>query len=556
VALIIGLVLGLLIGWVWWPVSWTNASIADLSPGQQAAYVGAVAEAYTLDGTQDAARHMQARLSPFGANTEEAVTNAIEYYRGLPEPDEVMVANLALLAIDLGVPVDAAMMAAAPGAVAEEAVVDAAAVDAAAVDAAAPAERSRASGILTWILAVILSIGLIGAGFYLLMRLRAPRDLTDSMKDIDDVSSPGSLQPVAGSKPSARTTAWGKGNKEPTAGAAAPQTLADDDDLSFEDEDEEEPAVRFNDASGDTGAPDADDDFAPAVPRYVSARDEAEIYAGYTGSSFDALADDEEETDDAEDDDFGANDEPPAQDGLPKSHDGAQQGHTQGGEALPANAPPVDINALTPPSWATVVSSEKGAPKGGGKGASNAQPGALPIAATEVASTGVAVANERSRAAPVSAPATSAPATKAIASFTLQYHAGVPDYIEAHNITDPATGKYLGECGMGVSGKNPVLHDDPNQVIALDVWMYDKLDPRENANSTRVLLCPYAMARNLAQAFGDGSGDGTLEARKGTRFGVDGRNLYLDGELQDVQYDANGVFRTAKVRLNVRPKQA
>ncbi len=109
---------------------------------------------------------------------------------------------------------------------------------------------------------------------------------------------------------------------------------------------------------------------------------------------------------------------------------------------------------------------------------------------------------------------------------------------------------------MCVSGKNPVLHDDPNQVIALEVWMYDKMDARDNADSTRVLLCPYAVSRNLAQAFGDGSGDGTLEARKGTRFQVDGKNLVLQGELQDVDYDSNGVFRTARVQLSVRSRSA
>ena len=224
VALIIGLVLGLLIGWVWWPVSWTNAAIVDLSPSQQAVYVGAVAEAYHFDGTQAATRRMEARLAPFGANTDEALTNAIEYYRGLSTPDEVMVANLALLATDLGIAVAAAMMAAEPGAAAAEPDVAAAL----AAEASATADKQGGAGIFTWILAVILSAGLIGAGFYLLMRLRAPRDLTDSMKD---PAAPGSLQPVAGgTAPATRTTSWGKGD----SGSAA--DAVDDDDLSFEDE--------------------------------------------------------------------------------------------------------------------------------------------------------------------------------------------------------------------------------------------------------------------------------------------------------------------------------
>lgn len=62
------------------------------------------------------------------------------------------------------------------------------------------------------------------------------------------------------------------------------------------------------------------------------------------------------------------------------------------------------------------------------------------------------------------------------------------------------------------------------------------------------------MAHNLAQAFGEGAGAATIEVCRVADFGVDGRNLYLEGELQDVDYDANGVFRTAKVHLNVLPK--
>ncbi len=308
VALIIGLVLGLLIGWVWWPVSWTNAGVADLSPAQQAAYVSAVAEAYRLDGTQDAAQSMQARLAPFGADVDEAVVNAIEYYRGLPVPDETAVATLSLLATDLNISVDAAMIAAAPGTTAEEALnpaVDGAAEETAA-EAAAPASRGRLAGILTWILAIILSAGLIGAGFYLLMRLRTPHDLTDSMKDPSTPSSPGSLQPVAGG--TSRTSAWGK-NGDSGASSAASIALADDDDLSFDDD--EEPAVRFSGASGDMGAPDADDELTSATPRYASARDDAESFSSYTGASFDAsneddaddpFADDDDPDDDLEDD--------------------------------------------------------------------------------------------------------------------------------------------------------------------------------------------------------------------------------------------------------------
>ena len=250
---------------------------------------------------------MEARLAPFGANTDEALTGAIEYYRSLPVPDEVMVANLALLATDLGIPVDAAMMASDPGAAPADAA-EAAPAEAAVADAAA-SDTGGGSGIFTWLLAVILSVALIGAGFYLLMRLRAPRDLTDAMKEPSAPVAPSAMQPVAGgTAPPARTTAWGR-NAGASSAAVTATAVAEDDDLSFDDDDAEEPAVRFSDASGDTGAPDADDDFNVATPRYASARADAESYAAYSGSSLDD-ADDANEAD-AEDTDAEDTDDDP-----------------------------------------------------------------------------------------------------------------------------------------------------------------------------------------------------------------------------------------------------
>ena len=144
-----------------------------------------------------------------------------------------------------------------------------------------------------------------------------------------------------------------------------------------------------------------------------------------------------------------------------------------------------------------------------------------------------------------------------IASYTCHYQAGLPDYIEAHNITDPATGRYIGECGMGVSSKNRALHSNPDQVIALEVWMYDKLDPRDNVNNTRVLLSEFAADRDYAQAFSrDKSGaTTTFVAERGTRFQLEGKNLILEGEILSADYDRDGIFTGAKVVLNVMARK-
>lgn len=59
---LLGLVLGLAIGWVWWPVEYYDTEIADLKETYQADYVAMVSDAYALTGDLDAARKYLSRL--------------------------------------------------------------------------------------------------------------------------------------------------------------------------------------------------------------------------------------------------------------------------------------------------------------------------------------------------------------------------------------------------------------------------------------------------------------------------------------------------------------
>ncbi len=186
-AALLGLLLGLLIGWVWWPVEWTNALVTDLAPDQRAGYVSAVADAYLLDGTQASADRMVQRMAAFGDARDEAIVAAMQYYQSQPVPDAVQIGNIGRLATDLGVPVDAALMAAVASGqgAAESATVDElpaadvapdAATGAAGAEGAPAIERGRWRGVLTWVLAILVSVALIGGGVYLLLQLRARPD--------------------------------------------------------------------------------------------------------------------------------------------------------------------------------------------------------------------------------------------------------------------------------------------------------------------------------------------------------------------------------------------
>lgn len=496
---ILGLVLGLVIGWGVWPVEWTNARVGDLSEAERAAFISAVADAYVLDGSGYQEVNMYARLDGFGDKLADEVLGAIEYYRADPSVDQVQLANLARLATDLGVPIDATAMEPAvqsavqpAGDTGQTGALSTAPITTEQLSTPSTAStNSQGSGIWAWLLAILVAGGLIGGGLYLLRYLNRRAIPSDELVAPPPAAMPGEIRApqemdsINGPK---RASLWRESSKTPSSKAP--------DDLSFEDEDEdEEPAVRF-------GSGDLDDDYDD---------------------------EDDEDDDPVNDARYGA---PVAQPG--KSTEPSFPGAAVG---TPYNGPSFGGTPYSAPSGGA------SAPVASGYGAPTAE-------AVRPAPAPVRTAPQRRPEATAVAPA---PSRKILASYTCEYHSGIPDYIEAHNISDPATGRYIGECGMGVSNKNRALHNNPDQVIALEVWMYDKLDPRDNVNNTRVLLSEYAADRDFAQAFArdrDGSVK-TFLAQPGTHFQLEGRNLILEGEVISADFDREGIFARAKVVLNV-----
>ncbi|MGQ9467176.1 MAG: hypothetical protein ACUVXE_02745 [Anaerolineae bacterium] len=64
VGLALGIALGLLIGWVLWPVQYTNTAPAQLRQDYRNDYVLMVAAAYQVEGNAGAALERLARLDP------------------------------------------------------------------------------------------------------------------------------------------------------------------------------------------------------------------------------------------------------------------------------------------------------------------------------------------------------------------------------------------------------------------------------------------------------------------------------------------------------------
>ena len=78
VALIAGLGLGLLIGWVLWPVQYTDTDLYSLRERERAAYVELVADAYAASGDQQMAIERLQKLVKPGASLQEVADYVAE----------------------------------------------------------------------------------------------------------------------------------------------------------------------------------------------------------------------------------------------------------------------------------------------------------------------------------------------------------------------------------------------------------------------------------------------------------------------------------------------
>jgi hypothetical protein len=513
--LVVGLVLGLLVGWVIWPVEWTGGTVADLPPAQRANYIAAVADAYVMYSDADAALEAGRRLEPFGERLPDEVLNALEYFQVEDPTNAVRVGNIALLAGALGVPVDATDLI-----VPTPAPPQAGGAPAAQQEAAQPAPATATGGAETgpnvgrWLLNTLGALIFVAAGvalIYYLTRRREQEWGGSGVAPAGDVAAEPAATPAA---PAAAVSTWT--SPAPTA-RARPARVYDEEDLSFDEEDEEEeedlgdvvvhgrlPDDDLPWVAGEiAGALDEDaDEVRPSPPQ------------GYADAYADAYTDDyaEEEAEADVELPLGpdrAADEPDAEDGGEDDAAGRPRAGADFGAAQPAPPRPAPFTA-----------------------------GAIAGTAAGAAARGAAAPEPR----------------RSLARFTVTYQAGIPDYAEAHNIEDPDTARYLGECGMGVSDQNKALRaDEDDAVVALDVYLFDKYDERQMDTRTQILLSRYGAERDFADAFRQRSdvSAAAITPEPGARFAIMGPKLLLQAAVVEAAYTGEGLFQKVTLDLAI-----
>lgn len=577
---ILGLILGLLIGWVFWPVEWTGGSLRDLNTAEKAEYIAAVADAFAIYDSPEAAAVAQRRLAPLDdGNLAQSFQETLAYFGASSFTDRaIRDSNIRRLAVALNL--SAAEAAPAPQELTGD---EAAALPTSApqvVTAPSPSTTETSSGLgwVGWLLWLVTALLLVGGGLYILSRtglaelqtlFKRPAPVADGVDEFDDQQA---ATPHRG-----RT-----GGNLITAEPEGP--------YSFDQEDDE-----WNAPGGGTPEPSwrntpRRDDTAyrrPATQIYDVAYDAQDNeYDRLPPRSNRGLTDDdlleEDEVDEAfldqPDDDLAQvpfdDDDDDVQPGPHEKRSGswrpARSSYTIDVDAedvgfgekrgllpernrpAPSTMPPVDPRPTErrPPTERTTPNADSEQPSAALTG-----PALTNITSAPTRQPVSSVASQR---APVAPPTRSRATT--IDQHVFHYQMGISEYDESRPIVDPQTGKYIGEFGMGASSKNGMAQVGPDQLVALEVWLFDKSDERNLGNQTRILLSEYAIDHNLEQAFLKERQDNPrpFTAQRNVPFQLESQNLLLNCLIVDVKYSTNpatkGIFEQIKVDMTVQKK--
>lgn len=441
-----GLLLGLLIGWVWWPVDWQGGALATLSQDAQIDYISAVADGYAAFSTPDALALARQRLAAFGDELPALFDAALTVYSAQPTGGQ-QVANLAALASALGVSVTA-LPTTAPPTVAMP--TQSAAVSTAVADA----------GGWNWV-GLLLGVVALGIGGYfgwvLYKRLRlAPRPAPAIGPLTQSAATPPPISPYSSSAAPERTA--------PPAYAAAQAAATKVTPV-------QPPAT--------AAAPP----FDPEDATYATT--------------------------------------PPATPPATR--------HSQ--TFAPSVAVPTSGKFVSEPDAAG--ESSETAPEASTTTAVGQRPGA--------ATMGWVAGAGRIERYPV------------VDRVTTQFSAGTENYHFTRNITAPDE-TYLGEFGVGVSDRYGMLNNDPEQVVAIEVYIFDKSDEKHMVTVNRALLSEYADTHLRKHFEREKDRLGPVVAQPKTTLQLEARQFVLLCTITDVRYTDEGIFSRLDLDLELKKK--
>lgn len=536
VGAVFGLILGLLIGWVFWPVEWTGATLRDLYPQEKAEYIAAVADAYVIYDNQEAREVAQRRLAQLDDGAlQQSFDDAIQYFRDSQFSDRaIRDSNIRRLAVALNLSPPTTDGAAQVLPTTDAAVTTAPATPVPAV------ESADSLGWLGWLLWLATALLLLAGGIYLLSKAGLP-DFPSLLKPrpkatderIDEFDEP-TVQQRRRSPLAALTS-----RNEPGV------------DYSFDQEDDEWQPI------------------APSVAGQIRRNPPQSSAEGERNrrATTNIYANDDDFADESYDDRFeddGYDDPALARNPFDDEDEegeqwrSARQSYTidlsEEGDASPTN--PVQYAAPSSPMPHPRQPGGEDERDQTAEGDHRAKAVLSPVApAGRDQSSHRADATRGGRT-----PSPTRVRNKVIDQHIFHYRIGMAEYDESRPIVDPQSGRYIGEFGMGASSKNALAQTGADQLVALEVWLFDKSDERNFGNQTRILLSEYAVDHNLEQMFLKERQDNPrpFTAQPGIHFQLESENLLLDCTIVDVEYSAShatqGIFQEITVDMTVQQK--
>ncbi|MEZ4732684.1 MAG: hypothetical protein R3E79_36740 [Caldilineaceae bacterium] len=540
----IGLVIGLLIGWVFWPVEWTGATLRDLYPQDKAEYIAAVADAYAIYDNPEALTIAQRRLGQVGEdNLQQTFEEAIQYFQESQFSDRaIRDSNIRQLAVALSLSPPTTDVAAQvlPTAVAVEGTPTTATL----VTPAPATEGESSLGWIGWLLWLFTALLLLAGGIYILSKaglpdfsslLKSRPRATDEIDEFDDLS----VQPR-------RPQQARSGHHEPGL------------DYSFDQEEDDEwqsPVHSVVSPVRGVSPSTVDDTRNSQSKTHIYQADE---FADDDDDDYDDSDFDDGFVDDSAED--GYSDPAFAKDPFDDEESAANSWRPAGqiytidvtkNEDEPSMANPAVYPAAGAPRQSEVDEEAD-------QNTSNDQnKAALPNGASPQREP-----NRRHSAAAVESHPSAPLRTRnrVIDQHIFHYRIGMAEYDESRPIVDPQSGKYIGEFGMGASSKNAFVQTGMDQLVALEVWLFDKSDERNLGNQTRILLSEYAVDHNLEPMFLKERQDNPrpFTAQPGVHFQLESQTLLLDCTIVDVEYSASnatkGIFQEITVDMTVQQK--
>jgi hypothetical protein len=147
------------------------------------------------------------------------------------------------------------------------------------------------------------------------------------------------------------------------------------------------------------------------------------------------------------------------------------------------------------------------------------------------------------------------PAGRSIDQFDAEFTAGRQDFDWTRNIPGEQEDDYLGEYGIGISDRYGFRNNDPDQVVAIEIYIFDKSDDKTLFNISRVLLSEYADEHLRKHFEREKDRLGPVVAQRGLALQLESRQYILDCTITDVVYTDSGVFQRLTVHMELKKKK-